>query len=435
VTVDRWPEICFLASPVTVTSQKYRTGSRDVIAYLDMPSGISGDIFLGCLVDAGWSADDLATTIGKLKLPPELWSVRPERVMRGPLAATLLHVETTEGDRHRHLSDIAAILDAADLPHDVKDRAAAVFGRLARAEASVHGTSIEEVHFHEVGALDAIIDIVGVCAGLDALGITKLYASSLPLGEGWVNTRHGRIPLPAPATLALLAEVGAATRPAPGPGELVTPTGAALVAELAEFRQPPMRLRRIGLGAGRKEFAWPNVARLWLGETEVDAVGDAGLAASPLVVLETNIDDMNPELYAAASRALFAAGALDVWLTPIQMKKDRPGVQVSVLGPAGAETALTRVLLAETTTLGVRSRPVTRYEAGRIVATVATPYGPVRVKVKLVDGAALGAKPEHDDCVRLAQTHDVPVRLVLEAAQAAGHALAMGQPAGIPGHS
>lgn len=400
-----------------------------------MPSGISGDMFLGCLVDAGWSPDDLAATIDKLKLPPDLWAVRRERVMRGPLAATLLHVDTTEGapggHPHRHLSDIVAILAAAELPREVTARAAAVFGRLARAEAGVHGTGVEEVHFHEVGALDAIIDIVGVCAGLAALGVTRLYASALPLGEGWTNSRHGQIPLPAPATLALLAEAGASTRPAPGPGELVTPTGAALVAELAEFRQPPMRLRRIGLGAGRKEFAWPNVARLWLGEAE----GEVGLAASPLVMLETNIDDMNPELYAAASRALFAAGALDVWLTPIQMKKERPGVQVSVLGPAAHEAALTRVLLAETTTLGVRARPVTRYEAGRTVATVQTPYGEVRVKVKMVDGATLGAKPEHDDCVRLAQAQGVPVRVVLEAAQAAAHALTTGQLAGVPGHS
>jgi len=392
-----------------------------MIAYLDMPSGISGDIFLGCLVDAGWPVEELRATVDALKLPPDLWTVQQERVMRGPLAATLLDVRTTEGDAHRHLSDIVAILDAAALPRVVTERAAAVFRRLARAEASVHGTSVEAVHFHEVGALDAIIDIVGVCAGLDGLGITRLYASALPLGEGWTHSSHGPIPLPAPATLALLAEVGASTRPAPGPGELVTPTGAALAAELAEFRQPPMRLRRIGLGAGRKEFDWPNVARLWLGEAE-GATGPKGLlTASALVVLETNIDDMNPELYAAASKALFAAGARDVWLTPIQMKKDRPGVQLSVLGPAAQEAVLTRVLLTETTTLGVRAQPVTRYEADRTTTTVDTAYGPVQVKVKVMDGTPLGAKPEYDACVRLAQAHGVPVRVVLEAAQAAAH--------------
>ena len=390
-----------------------------MIAYLDMPSGISGDIFLGCLVDAGWPVEKLRATIARLGLPAGSWSVEQERVMRGPLAATLLKVEAAEGDRHRHLHHIAEILDQTDLPASVKQRSLAVFTRLAKAEAAVHGSSIEEVHFHEVGALDAIIDVVGVCAGLEALGISQLYASSAPLGEGWTRSAHGRIPLPAPATLAILAEVGAPTRPAPGPGELVTPTGAALVAELAEFRQPPMRLQRIGLGAGRKEFEWPNVARLWLGQRDLAGYGDA--QAEQMSLLETNIDDMNPELYAGVSRALFAAGARDVWLTPVQMKKDRPAVQLSVLGMAADEAKLATTLLRETTTLGVRVQPVARYAAERTMQRVATPYGEVQVKVKLLDGQAVGAKPEHEDCARLAEAHGVPVRLVYEAAAAAAY--------------
>lgn len=390
-----------------------------MIAYLDMPSGISGDMFLGCLVDAGWPVEKLHATIERLGLPAESWRVAQEGVMRGPLAATLLHVEAAEGGEHRHLHDIAAILDRADLPPRVKERSFAVFQRLAKAEAAVHGSTIEEVHFHEVGALDAIIDVVGVCAGLEALGITQLYASSAPLGEGWTKSAHGRIPLPAPATLAILASVGAPTRPAPGPGELVTPTGAALIAELAEFRQPPMRLQRIGLGAGRKEFAWPNVARLWLGQSELGNFG--GAQAEAMVLLETNIDDMNPELYAAVSRALFEVGARDVWFAPIQMKKDRPAVQLSVLGMAADEVMLVTTLLRETTTLGVRVQPVTRYAAKRTVQQVATPYGDVQVKVKWVDGVAAGAKPEHEDCVRLAAAQSVPVRVVYEAAAAAAY--------------
>ncbi len=393
-----------------------------MIAYLDMPSGISGDMFLGCLVDAGWPVEQLQATIERLALPAGSWRVAQEPVMRGPLAATLLQVEAAEGDQHRHLHHIAAILGQADLPPRVKERSLAVFTRLARAEAAVHGSSIEEVHFHEVGALDAIIDVVGVCAGLEALGVRQLYASSAPLGEGWTQSAHGRIPLPAPATLAILAAAGAPTRPAPGPGELVTPTGAALVAELAEFRQPPMRLQRIGLGAGRKEFAWPNVARLWLGEDDAPrAAGIHDAQAETMTLLETNIDDMNPELYAAVSRALFAAGARDVWLTPVQMKKDRPAVQMSVLGVAADEVALVTTLLRETTTLGVRVQPVTRYAAARTVQEVSTPFGTVQVKVKWVDGAAVGAKPEHADCVRLAEAHGVPVRVVYEAAAAAAY--------------
>ncbi|HXF61691.1 MAG TPA: nickel pincer cofactor biosynthesis protein LarC [Caldilineaceae bacterium] len=389
------------------------------IAYLDMPSGISGDMFLGCLVDAGWPLAELEATMARLGLPPGSWAVRQETVMRGPLAATLLQVSAAEGDHHRHLHDVLAIIDRGDLPPAAATRAKAVFRRLAEAEAAVHGTGVEEVHFHEVGALDAIIDIVGVCVGLHALGVTQLYAGSLPLGEGWANTAHGRIPLPAPATLALLAAVQAPTRPAPGPGELVTPTGAALLAELAIFRQPPMRLARIGLGAGRKEFAWPNVARLWLGEGhEVAGNGEQ----HPLALLETNIDDMNPELYAAAAAALFAAGALDVWLTPIQMKKGRPGVQLSVLAPVEQEQPLVGVLLRETTTLGVRVQPVRRYAAGRELRRLTTPFGQVQVKLKVVNGQVVGAKPEQDDCIRLAAEQGVPVRMVYEAALAVAYA-------------
>jgi uncharacterized protein (TIGR00299 family) protein len=390
-----------------------------MIAYLDMPSGISGDIFLGCLVDAGWPLEKLRATIVRLALPAESWSIEQERVMRGPLAATLLKVEAAEGGQHRHLHHIAAILDQADLPESVKARSLAVFRRLAEAEAAVHGTTVEQVHFHEVGALDAIIDVVGVCAGLEALGIRQLYASSAPLGEGWTKSAHGRIPLPAPATLAILAGVGAPVRAAPGPGELVTPTGAALVAELATFSQPPMRLQRIGLGAGRKEFDWPNVARLWLGQLDVATFG--GAQAEAMVLLETNVDDMNPELYAGVSRALFAAGARDVWLTPVQMKKGRPAVQLSLLGMAADEAALVTTLLRETTTLGVRVQPVTRYAAERTTQRVKTTYGEVQVKVKLIDGEAVGATPEHDDCVRLAEAHSVPVRMVYEAAAAAAY--------------
>jgi uncharacterized protein (TIGR00299 family) protein len=337
------------------------------------------------------------------------------------LAATLLKVEVAEGDQHRHLHHIAAILDHTDLPQSVKSRSLAVFRRLAEAEAAVHGSTIEEVHFHEVGALDAIIDVVGVCAGIEALGIDRLYASSAPLGEGWTKSAHGRIPLPAPATLAILAGVGAPTRPAPGPGELVTPTGAALVAELAEFRQPPMRIHRIGLGAGRKQFDWPNVARLWLGQSEPASKSPGDLQTEEMSLLETNIDDMNPELYAGISRALFAAGARDVWLSPIQMKKDRPAIQLSVLGMASDEAALVTTLLRETTTLGVRVQPIMRYAAERIVQRVATPFGEVQVKVKMLNGQAVGAKPEHDDCVRLAEVHGVPVRMVYEAAAAAAY--------------
>lgn len=385
-----------------------------MIAYLDLPSGISGDMFLGCLVDAGWPVTELEATIARLRLPPASWALTQTSVMRGPLRATLVDVRATVGDAHRHLHHIREMITQSTLPLLIQERAVAVFTRLAAAEANVHGSTIEEVHFHEVGAIDAIIDIVGVCAGLAALGVERLYASGAPLGEGWTKSAHGPIPLPAPATLALLTAVNAPTRPAPGPGELVTPTGAALLAELATFHQPRMKLQRIGIGAGQKEFAWPNVARLWLG-----ASVDDGL----LVQMETNIDDMNPELYAAVSDQLFAAGALDVWTTPIQMKKGRPAVLLSVLAPASREQGLADILLRETTTLGLRVHIVQRHEAPRDFVTVETPYGAVPVKRKWLYNQVVGVKPEYEACLRLAQQQGVSVRLVHEAAQAAAYVL------------
>jgi pyridinium-3,5-bisthiocarboxylic acid mononucleotide nickel chelatase len=406
-----------------------------VIAYLDTPSGISGDIFLGCLVDTGWPVERLHAVCKALNLPPETWQVRAEQVMRGPLRATLVHVNVVEGDAHRHLSDVRQIIEAADLPSAVQERAIAVFTRLAEAEARVHGTTVEQIHFHEVGALDAIVDIVGVCAGLHELGIGQLYASPLPLGHGWANTMHGRIPLPAPATLELLAAASAPTRPAPGPGELVTPTGAALLAELAHFHQPTMTIHRVGYGAGRKEFEWPNVARLWLGEFTAKQAeshpasrvempkqsADQPADQEAVVVLETNIDDMNPEFYGWVSERLFAAGALDVWTNAINMKKNRPAVMLSVLGRAEQAEELATLLLRETTTLGVRVQPFHRFKADREIRSVETDYGEAQVKLKWVNNELVGATPEYEACRKLAEAANHPVRLVYDAVHAAAH--------------
>lgn len=379
-----------------------------MIAYLDMPSGISGDMFLGCLLDAGWPVEELRALVTALKLPAQEWSIGSNVILKGVVRATLADIDAKEGHVHRHLADIQKIIGEAEIPEAVKQRAIGVFTRLAKAEARVHGTTLEEIHFHEVGAVDAIIDIVGVCAGLHDLGITELYASALPMGPGWTKAAHGQIPLPAPATLEILAEAKVPTVPAPGPGELVTPTGAALVAELATFRQPPMRVTKIATGAGRKECAWPNVARMWLGESNQPA---------ELVVLETNIDDMNPQLYAAVMEKLFAAGAKDVWITPIQMKKNRPAAMLSVLAPAAIEAVLSEIILRETTTLGVRVLPVSkRYEAAREFHEVPTPFGNVKAKLKRLNGEPIGITPEYDQCADLAAKAGKSVREVQDAA-------------------
>ncbi|HVX84328.1 MAG TPA: nickel pincer cofactor biosynthesis protein LarC [Phycisphaerae bacterium] len=387
------------------------------IAYLDLPSGISGDMFLGCLIDAGFAVEALRAAIGALKLPGEEYRIEARTVMKGPLRATLADIQTSEAHAHRHLADIAGMIGGADLPERVKRDAIATFERLARAEAKVHDTTPDRIHFHEVGAMDAIIDIVGSCAGVDHLGIEKVFASPLPLSAGWTKSEHGQIPLPAPATLELLAEARAPTRPGPAAGEWVTPTGAALVCQLATFGQPAMTLERIGTGAGRKDPGWPNIARLWVG-----AAAGGGGPAGKLVQLETNIDDMNPQLYAAVSEKLFAAGAKDVWFTPIHMKKNRPAVLLAALGNAAQEEALAQVMLEETTTLGVRVHGIEhRHEAGRAMVTLETRHGRIRGKVKVHNGRPAAITPEYDDVAALAGRLHVPVKEVLDAASAAAH--------------
>ncbi|MDQ7028521.1 MAG: nickel pincer cofactor biosynthesis protein LarC [Ardenticatenia bacterium] len=387
-----------------------------MIGYLDLPSGLSGNMMLGCLVDAGWSADALREVLAGLPISPQSYEIRAESVHRRGIRATLITVTCTGDQPLRTLADVRDLLERARLPVHVKEAALGTFTRLAEAEARVHGLPVDQIHFHEVGAVDALVDIVGTAAGLHALGVEHLYASPLPLGHGWAQSAHGPLPLPAPATLQLLASVNAPTCPAPGEGELVTPTGAAILAHHATFTRPAMRLHKVAYGAGHRDYPWPNVARLWLGEP-------TSSPQSPLVVLETNIDDMNPELYGAVSDALFEAGALDVWLTPVHMKKGRPGTVLSVLAPAPLETTLSEVLLEETTTLGVRVLPIRRHEAPRAWQEVETPFGRVRVKLKVVAGRVAGAAPEYEECRRLAREHDVPVRRVYEAAFAAAHRL------------
>jgi uncharacterized protein (TIGR00299 family) protein len=377
-----------------------------MIGYIDAASGASGDMLLSALVDAGWAITELQAVVERLKLP-EACTVAAERVMRGPIAATHVEVRTPHSHQHRHLHHIEKIISAAELSQTVKERAIAVFTRLAVAEAKVHNTTPQKIHFHEVGALDAIIDIVGTCAGLEALGVEKLFCSALPLGSGWTQSEHGQIPIPAPATLELLAVAGAPTRPSPGPGELLTPTGAALLCELATFAEAPLSLRKVGTGAGGRNTPWPNVLRLLLGEPA---------ASGGIVELTTNIDNMNPEWYAPVMEMALAGGALDVWLTPVQMKKNRPGVQLSILSPAGLETAMAELLLRHTTTLGVRSHAVSRHEADRRMETVQTAYGEVRVKVKLLGAKVASVAPEFEDCRRIAGERGLTVVEVQEAA-------------------
>lgn len=321
---------------------------------------------------------------------------------------------------HRHLSDVEAIIRGSALEPEIQESAVRVFRRLAEAEAAIHGTSVDEVHFHEVGAVDAIVDITGAVWGLRALGVERVYASSIPTGSGTVKTSHGVLPVPAPATLALLTSARAPLRPSEATTELVTPTGAALLASFATFQQPALRIERVGYGFGQKVLPWPNVARVWLGEAAEDARAD-GLETDFVVVLEANLDDERPEVVGAAMDTLLAAGALDVFFTPIFMKKNRPAVKLTVLAPLENRDRIAALMLRETSTLGVRTYPAERLKCRRWVDTVATPWGPVRIKVKEFAGEKRAA-PEFDDCLALAHERDVPLPDVYAAARSAATA-------------
>ena len=390
-----------------------------MIGYLDCYSGISGDMLLGALVDAGLAVHRLESVIDALGLGGEVCIVA-EAVDRAGLRATRVHVETLGEPVHRNLASIARLLTASSLPQSVRSASLSVLTSVAEAEGRVHGVPAAEVELHEVGALDAIVDVVGAVSGLAALGVDRLYASPLPVSPGQIDGgERGPLPAPAPATLALLAAAGAPLRPFGAGWELVTPTGAALATALAAFEQPPMRLERIGYGAGSRETPWPNVLRLWLGRP----VEEVPAGAPGHVVLETNLDDMSPQLLAPAAEALLAAGALDVAVSPLLMKKGRAGWLVKVVARAQDEASLAELLLRETTTLGVRVHDVRRHEAARRVAEVDTPFGSVAVKLKLLEGAVVAAVPEFESVRAVAAAAHAGLSAVHAAAAAAALAL------------
>lgn len=381
------------------------------VIYFDCFSGISGDMILGALCDAGLDVEQLRAALATL--PVTGWSIDATHEVRGWLSGTRMHVIAPEQDSHRHLHDVITIIEAAQLPAHVKTQSIAVFTKLAEAEAHIHGVTPEQVHFHEVGALDAIVDIVGIVSGLSILGITDVYASPLPLGSGWVKAAHGDIPVPAPATLHLLSAAHAPIIPDQANFELVTPTGAAVLATLAQFRRPAMNLHRIGYGFGKKQTERPNALRVWIGHTTTPT--------ESLVLLESNIDDQTPEQLAYVCERLMHHGARDVWQTPITMKKGRAAVQLSLLCDTNREADLVDVLLRESSTLGMRRQLVDRHVAGRDIQMVHTPYGIIRIKHKLWQGQRITSAPEYEDCANAAKHHDVPIHQVYQAVQQALH--------------
>lgn len=386
------------------------------ILYCDCFSGISGDMFLGALVDAGLPVEVLSEQFKKLDLP-EFQDIRADKVQKGALAATQIrlifdqHLYDSHGhNQHRHLGDISNLIENSGLSERIKQTSMLIFQKLAEAEARVHGTSIAEVHFHEVGAVDSILDIVGAAVGLEYFNIQAVNSSALPLGAGQVKTQHGLLPLPAPATLELLRSANAPVRSTKATVELVTPTGAAILSALAQFHQPDMMLAHVGIGAGQRDMEWPNILRIFIGESSEET--------DPYLEIETNIDDMNPQVYGPVMQSLFQAGALDVFFTPIFMKKNRPGTKLSVICRKSDEQLLCDILLRETTTLGVRVKSIWRHEAERVMQDIQTHYGSIPVKLKIIQGKVIQAVPEFDVCLRLADEHNLPVLQIIKEAEA-----------------
>ena len=404
------------------------------IARFDCFSGASGNMILGALVDAGLSLDALERELRKL--PVEGWSIEARRVDKRGLSALYLdvHVPGEDHDRgehghhdqhdhhghhdhaHRKLADVLSILRRAGFPAAVEKAASAIYHRLAEAEAKVHGVPVEEIAFHEVGQIDAIVDIAGAALGLYLMGIERVYCSSMPCGRGFIEASHGRMPSPAPATLELLR--GAPTYDVDVDGELVTPTGAAILSTIASFEpRPPMVVDGIGYGAGRSDFPFPNVLRVLVGETAQARAGGDGVSGGDVTVLETNIDDMSPQLYEHALERIFAAGALDAWTHPVQMKKGRPGTQLCVIAPPERADAVASAMLAETTTIGVRRWNVARDTLDREEHVVTTALGPVRVKVVRAPSGPR-ARPEFDDCLAIAQKNGTTLAEIMRRVEA-----------------
>jgi hypothetical protein len=382
------------------------------LAYFDCFSGISGDMTLGALLHAGVPLEHLRAELNGLSVPG--WEISPEKVWKNGMAATYARVQTQETHTHRSLSIIEDILRKSRLATSVRERAIAIFRKLGEAESVVHDVPIEQIHFHEVGAVDAIVDIVGACIGFQFLGIERFVCSPLNVGGGTAKMAHGVLPVPAPATTRLL--LGKPTYATGVRQELVTPTGAAIVATLCDTfgPQPPMTVSAVGYGAGTADLEdQPNVLRLMVGEsTEKNEVA----YNEEIRVLEANLDDLNPQVYGYFVERALAAGALEVFTTAVQMKKNRPGTLLTVLCNPADEAKFQELFFAETTTLGVRSYTTQRRVLPREWETVTTCYGEVRMKVARASGQVLQASPEYEDCRKLAEERAVPLQRVMQEA-------------------
>lgn len=391
--------------------------------YLECQAGAAGDMLLAALLDCGLSAGVLQEKLALLPLKGYTLRVNPAR--KKGLHALRVRVEPRQEQPFRHLPAIREIIEKSGLSNRVKEKSLAAFQILARAEAKIHGVPLEKVHFHEVGAVDAIVDIVGCMIAVEMLGVRKVWASPLPLGRGRVKTSHGLIPLPAPATMEIIRQHRIPCYGLPFQGETVTPTGAAILSSICTHFAPlpPMTIQNIGYGAGRKDFSFPNILRAFKGRLSSGGTKKEGRAAAgttpqetlltaPLEILEANIDDLNPEVYAYVLERLLGAGALDAYLTPVQMKKNRPAVKITVLADPRLTSKLGEILLQETSTLGYRRLGAEKIMLPRRQEVLKTPWGKVRIKVAGTAPAYYHASPEYEDCLRIARTEGIALEKI-----------------------
>ncbi len=380
-------------------------------AYFDCFSGIGGDMVLGALVDLGLPVEKLKSELHKLNLFD--YQIEAKKVAKRGILSTQIKIRVKEGKKERKLEDILSILDKSKLEEKVKERSRAIFTRLASVEAKIHGKDVQKVHFHELGGLDTIIDVVGAVAGMKYLGVEKVYSSPLPLGRGFIKCAHGILPVPAPATLELLKEV-----PVYGSdieAELVTPTGAAIIISLTKDfgEMPPMKIDHIGYGAGERDLPIPNLLRVSIGVIRKAYEEDV------VSLIQTNIDDMNPEFYEHIVDRLFHEGALDVFLTPIQMKRTRPATMLSVIADQEKMEKMLEIIFNETTTLGVRISKIKRRKLNRENRKVSTKYGKIEVKIGKHDGIVKNISPSYEECRKIATHLKIPLKGVYQEAKQA----------------
>ncbi len=386
------------------------------IAYFDCFSGISGDMIVGALLDAGLKIETLEKELKKLGLTG--YQLEVNKVVKKGISATKFKVKIKEEGVERRFKDILTILEKSKLDEEIKKETQKIFFNIAQAESKIHQEDIDRIHFHEIGGLDSIIDITSAVIGIKTLGIEEIHSSALPLGKGFVECSHGIIPVPAPATLELLKNIP--TYSGGIESEMITPTGAAIISTLAKSfgERPLMKIEWIGYGAGEKEFRIPNLLRVSIGEKILkDENLKDGYVSDEAVLIETNIDDMNPEFYDYIMEQLFSRGALDVFLTPIQMKKNRPAHMLSIIVYEQDLKKILEVLFSESTTLGVRIREIKRLRLAQQNIIAETKYGKIRVKVGIFKGEIKNIAPEFEDCKKMTKQHQVPLKEIYEEAK------------------